>query len=424
MNGDDVHAMAAPLRDAGDFDPLLDRVRDARVVMLGEASHGTHDYRLRADLTRRLVDEHGFSFVAVEGDWPDCDRVHRAVGEGADVRAALEQFHRWPTWMWANEEVADFLRWLAVRRTVGFHGLDVYSLWESLGEVLRYFREHDPDGLAPALAAIRCLDPYGQDPQSYAWATVMGSTCAPALASMLAEVRRRALEGAPDDAFGAFAARQNAEAAVGAEQYYRAMVGNGPESWNGRDTHMLETLARLLDFYGPESRAVVWAHNTHVGDARATDMAEHGMTNLGELARERWGGDAVALVGFGCHRGEVLAGPSWGAPVEVMPVPPARAGSLEATLQATLPEPALFVFGPGEFTPGRTGARPAWLTDVLPHRAIGVVYDPARESYGNYVPTRLGDRYDAFVWLPETTALSPLPATPVGGELETYPVGV
>ncbi|SHN20976.1 erythromycin esterase family protein [Cryptosporangium aurantiacum] len=432
MHGDDVHALATPLRDAGDFDPLLDRIGDATVVMLGEASHGTHDYyRWRADLTRRLIDEHGFSFVAVEGDWPDCDRVDRAVRSrsgGGDPRDALLAFDRWPTWMWANEEVSDFVTWLHRRnRGVGFHGLDVYSLWESVGEVLVYLREHDPEGVPAALAALRCLGPYGEDPQQYAFATVMGSSCAPALVELLTTVRQRAAVGdlpTGDDPFRALAAQQNAEAAVGAENYYRAMVSNGPDSWNVRDIHMVNTLDRLLRYYGPSAKAVVWAHNTHIGDARATDMADVGMVNLGQLGRERWGADAVALVGFGCHHGEVLAGPAWGDPMEVMPVPPARAGSLEAVLMATLPEPALFVFPPGRYASGHTGARPAWIADELPHRAIGVVYRPSRESYGNYVPTRLGDRYDAFVWLPETTALRPLAAVPAGRELETFPVGV
>jgi len=424
MHGDDIHTLATPLRSAEDFDPLLDRVGDARIVMLGEASHGTHDfYAWRAAVTRRLVDERGFSFVAVEGDWPDCDRVDRAVRcrpGGGTARDALLAFDRWPTWMWANEEVCDFATWLRARNTtlatpVGFHGLDVYSLWQSIEEIRRYLREHDPVNEHVALSVLRCLAPYQQDPQLYAWATVMGSTCAPALTDLLTAVRQRVAEAGPDP-FQDFDARQNAEAAVGAEHYYREMVNNGPESWNVRDVHMTDTLDRLLRHYGPSAKAVVWAHNTHVGDARATDMADAGMVNVGQLARERWGADTVVLVGFGCHRGTVLAGPGWGDPVEVMPVPPARSGSLEAILAAALPEPALFVFP--------EGSRPHWVTDVLPHRAIGVVYQPSREAYGNYVPTRLGDRYDAFVWLPDTTALKALPAVPAGGELETFPVGV
>jgi erythromycin esterase-like protein len=439
MRGDDIRALAAPLRDAGGFDPLLDRVGDAKVVMLGESSHGTHDfYRWRSTLTQRLVAEHGFSFIAVEGDWPDCERVDRSVrarpGGSPDPREALLAFDRWPTWMWANEEVSDFCRWLQnwnlgtapvvapgsptdSTHAVGFHGLDVYSLWRSLEVILAHLSEHDPENVPAAVNALRCLNPYGEDPQRYAWATVMGSTCEPCLVQLLSAARTKTT--LPDgDPFAAFDLRQNAEAAAGAEQYYRAMVGNGPDSWNVRDVHMVNTLERLLDYYGPEAKGVVWAHNSHIGDARATDMAEVGMVNLGQLARERFGENAVALVGFGCHRGDVVAAPAWGDPLEVMPVPPARSGSLEALLEADLPERALFVFPP------KDKARPAWLTDPLAHRAIGVVYRPDREAYGNYVPTRLGDRYDAFIWCPETSALRPLPVQPVGGELETFPLGV
>ncbi len=424
--GDEVAALAAPLTDAGDLDVLLARVGDARVVLLGEASHGTHEYYVwRAVITRRLIQEHGFSFVAVEGDWPDCDRVDRSVrGDPAapdDPRAALTTFDRWPTWMWANEEVVDFCRWLRDHNAgldaadrVGFHGLDVYSLWESLREILTWLQEHDPEQAPAALAAYRCFEPFGEDPQQYAMATrLVPTSCEHKVIDLLTTVRRRAAADSPSR-FGAW---QNAEVVAGAERYYRAMVRGGRESWNVRDRHMDDTLARLLAHRGPDAKAVVWAHNTHVGDARATDMADAGEVNLGQLARERHGADRVALVGFGSHRGTVVAGAAWGAPMETMPVPSARPGSLEDVLHWAAPPRALFVFP-------RTG-RPGLLTDRLDHRAIGVVYHPERERWGNYVPTVLGERYDAFCWFDESQAVRPLPVRPAQArEADTYPSGV
>ncbi|MGC7100787.1 erythromycin esterase family protein [Amycolatopsis lurida] len=405
MYRDDVIALAAPLTDAGDFDPLLDRLADARVVMLGEASHGTHEfYRWRALLTQRLIEEKGFSFVAVEGDWPDCARVDRAVRRLEEPREALAAFERWPTWMWANEEVTDFCRWLRTRNAgldesarAGFHGLDVYSLWESLRAILVHLREHDPAEVPSALAAYRCFEPYGEDPVDYARSTrLVPDGCENEVVDLLVRLRERAAA----DGGEAFQAWQNAEVVAGAERYYRAMIGGGPVSWNIRDHHMDHTLERLLGHYGPGAKAVVWAHNTHVGDARATDMAAAGMVNLGQLARQRYGRDQVALVGFGSHHGTVVAGESWGAPMRELPVPPARAGSLEDVLHRTAPGRALFPFPQAE--------RPELLTTELPHRAIGVVYHPERERWGNYVPTVVGDRYDAFLWFDESRALHPL----------------
>jgi len=422
--GDEVAGLATELTDPGDLDALMDRASSARVVMLGEASHGTHEYySWRAAVTRRLIEELGFSFVAVEGDWPDCERVDRSVrglpGSPGDPREALMAYDRWPTWMWANEEVADFCRWLRVRNAtrepkVGFHGIDVYSLWESLREILVYLREHDPDQVPGALAAYRCFEPYAEDPQSYAWATrFVDATCEREVVDLLARMRSRAAEQA-----GEFAAWQNAEVVAGAEHYYRAMVHGGPRSWNVRDRHMDETLDRLLGHYGPDAKAVVWAHNTHVGDARATDQSRHGEVTLGELARDRFGADRVLLVGFGGHRGTVIAGNSWGAPMEVMGVPPARPGALEDVLHATAPGRALLVF------PDRYD-HPPLLTDEVVHRAIGVVYRPERERWGNYVPTVLGDRYDAFLWFDETSAVRPLHTVRVDArEPEAFPSGV
>jgi erythromycin esterase-like protein len=412
--GDEVETIAHPVRDAGDLDILLDRAADARVVLIGEASHGTHEfYEWRAALTRRLIEERGFSFVAVEGDWPDCARVDDAVRDGPDPRETLHGYDRWPTWMWANEETVDFARWLRAhneRRAakVGFHGLDVYSMWESLREILVWLREHDPGHVPVALSAFHCLSQYGEDPNAYAWATrFVPAGCEDQVVRMLIELRGRDLT-----------VWQNAEVVAGAEHYYRALMLGGASSWNVRDRHMDATLARLLDQYGPDAKAVVWAHNTHVGDARGTDQSRRGEVTLGELARNRFGADRVLLVGMGSHRGTVVAGHAWGAPMEVMRVPAGKPESLEEILHVSAPPAALFVFPPLE-------RRPELLVDALPHRAIGVVYRPERERWGNYVPSVLGDRYDAFLWIDETRALSPLHPVHIDiREPETYPSGV
>jgi erythromycin esterase-like protein len=408
-----LRELARPLRDPEDLDPLLARIGGARVVAIGEASHGTHEYYAwRAALTRRLVDELGFGFVAVEGDWPDAYRVNRSVrlrpGADADPRAALDAIDRWPTWMWANDDVVDFCRWLRERNArledgerVGFYGLDVYSLWDSMHELVAWLQEHEPDHVDAARRALRCFEPFGEDGAEYAFASRFApSSCEQAVVDLLhrlCEERGRIADG--DDPEARFAAEQNASVVVDAERYYRAMVASSAASWNVRDVHMADTVDRLLAHTG--RRAVVWEHNTHVGDARATDMAAEGMTNVGRLLRERHGTDDVVLVGFGGHRGGVIAGREWGEQMERMTVPPARAGSLEAVLHEQVGEDVLLVWP-------RPGPRPPELGQRLDHRAIGVVYRPQRERWGNYVPTVLGERYDAFLYLEETTPLQPL----------------
>jgi erythromycin esterase len=428
---DDVQRLARPLRSESDLDPLLDRIGEAPFVLLGEASHGTHEfYAWRAALTRRLISEKGFRFVAVEGDWPDCYRVSRSVtgvpGAPADPGEVLRTFARWPTWMWANEEVLHFARWLREHNTalpaeqrVGFYGLDVYSLWDSLHATIDYLREHEPEHVAPAMTALRCFEPYAEDPQAYARATrLVPTSCEAEVVSMLAKVVHPPAQdaGSRDERFNA---EQNARVAAGAESYYRAMVTGGPSSWNVRDSHMIDTLDRLVEHHrstGDQSvKAVVWEHNTHIGDARYTDMAAAGMVNVGQLARERYGESDVVLVGFGSHSGTVVAAQAWGDRTETMPVPPARPGSTEALLHdAVADSPALFVF-PEE--------QPVWLRQVADHRAIGVVYRPDAEGWGNYVPTVLGRRYDAFLWFDRTRGLSPLGVQADGREMETWPHG-
>jgi erythromycin esterase-like protein len=409
---DDVRALAQPLHDEADLDSVLERIGDARIVAIGEASHGTHEYYAwRAALTRRLIEERGFGFVAVEGDWPDCYRVNRSVqlrpGADDDPRDALDAFERWPTWMWANDDVVDFCRWLrgvnAGRdpgERVGFYGIDVYSLWDSMHAVIGWLREHEPAHVDTAVRALQCFEPFGEDGAEYAFASRLAPPpCEQAVVELLHRLcEERGRVEFTDDPEARFSAEQNAAVVVEAERYYRAMVRGSAESWNVRDVHMADTLDRLLANRG--GRAVVWEHNTHIGDARATDMAAAGMTNVGQLLRERHGSDDVVLVGFGSYQGGVVAATAWGAQMQRMPVPAARAGSLEDLLHGAVGEDGLFV------VPRRE--RAAWLDRRLDHRAIGVVYRPEREKWGNYVPTVLGDRYDVFLYLERTTPLQPL----------------
>jgi erythromycin esterase-like protein len=424
-----VRAIGRPLRGERDLDPLMARVGDARCVLLGEASHGTHEYYTwRTAVSRRLIEEKGFSFIAVEGDWPDCYRVNRYVKgeEGGSAREVLHAFNRWPTWMWANEEVADLAEWLRAHnrrlpegKQVGFYGLDVYSLWDSLYQVLTYLYRTGGEALDAAKKAFRCFEPYGEEAQDYARAThLVGESCEDEVVTLLTKLRG---EAARLRAYGReeyFVAEQNALVLKGAEAYYRAMVRGGPGSWNVRDRHMVETLDRLLRHHGGGARAIVWEHNTHVGDARYTDMADDRMVNVGQFAREKYWEDGVVLVGFGSHRGSVIAAEEWDAPIEKMEVPPGRAGSWEDVLHRAGPADTLLVFDPDTVTDAMT----AWRG----HRAIGVVYHPAYEALGNYVPTVLPRRYDAFLYLDETQALRPLHMREVRHEElpETYPTGV
>jgi erythromycin esterase-like protein len=429
----EVRTLSHPLRTKTDLDPLLARIGDARVVLLGEASHGTSEfYTWRALITRRLIEEKGFNFVAVEGDWPDCYRVNRFVkgypGSPPTAELALETFRRWPTWMWANREVRELIGWMEwynqgrpQDEKVGFYGLDVYSLWDSLRAVMRYLRERgDPRAIESARRAVRCFEPYGEDAHDYArYAALVPDGCREEVIGLLRRLRETlpTAEGDGRDAF--FVAEQNALVVKNAEAYYRAMVLSDELSWNVRDRHMAETLERLLAFTKPGARAVVWEHNTHVGDARFTDMADRGEVNLGQLARERYGQNEAVLVGFGTYQGTVIAGREWGSPWEEMRVPPGRPGSWEDVLHQAGGDQLLIFDQPGlnEMT--------AWRG----HRAIGVVYRPEYEQYGNYVPTVLPERYDAFLFLDQTTAVQPLFGAEASIEVEeeapeTFPTGV
>lgn len=442
---DELAALAQPLEDETVLDALMERIGDARIVMLGEATHGTSEfYSWRSHITMRLVREKGFRIVGVEGDWPDCFTLNRYVKADTDAPPgaleALDGFRRWPTWMWANHEVARLLEAMREHNApllggqrVGFYGLDVYSLWDSMRRVVDHLEGIDADAAQIARDAWACFEPYGEDEQRYALATeAVPEDCREEVVRMLAHTRR-SLPQLSSDLISEerLDAEQNAVVAMNAETYYRTMVEGGPISWNLRDTHMMDTLDRLLRHHGSDAKAVVWAHNTHVGDARATDMAPAGMTNIGQLARERHGLDDVVLVGFGTHRGSLIAGRAWGAPMQRMDLPPARRGSLEHALHELVGQDALLVFrdvaGLAEIALDRDpfmNPLAAGLLAPIPHRAVGVVYAPERER-GHYVPTVLPLRYDAFLHIDRTHALRPLGLEArADQEPETFPWGV
>lgn len=424
---DALQASAYRLETGKSLDPLLDAIGDARFVLLGEASHGTSEYYLwRARLSQRLIVEKGFTFIAVEGDWPDCYRVNRYIKgypeAGQSAREVLHAFERWPTWMWANWEIVALCEWLRQYnarspRQAGFYGLDVYSLWESMEAIIAYLEKTDPEAARVARQAYRCFEPYGENEQAYAWSTRMvPETCEDEVIELLRTLRRKSPQYAADPE-AAFNAEQNAVVIVNAERYYRAMVRSDANSWNLRDEHMADTLDRLMAFHGPQAKAIVWAHNTHVGDARFTDMARAGMFNIGQLARQRHGQEGVMLAGFGSHRGSVVAGREWGAPMETLPVPAARLGSWEAILHELDAADRMILL---DDLRGNED-----LLQPRGHRAIGVVYNPEYEAFGNYVPTVLPDRYDTFLYLDETEALHPLHVEPKQlNPPETYPWGL
>jgi erythromycin esterase len=421
--------VSRPLQGMQSLDALMDRIGDARIVMLGEASHGTHEfYTWRSGITRRLIKEKGFNFIAVEGDWPDCYRINRYIKlyepQQQKPVEVLTQFHRWPTWMWANWEIAALAEWLKnhnqslpQHERVGFYGLDVYSLWDSLHEVRQYLRRVDPELLPEADKAFRCFQPYAKDEgRSYARATrLVPTSCEQEVIDMLVNIQSR-MPSYDHDVESAFSTEQNALIAVNAEKYYRSMMEGGAISWNIRDSHMQETLERLLEFHGRSSKAIIWAHNTHIGDASATDMLDEGMYNIGELSRKQFGKSNVVLIGFGTYKGSVVAGDSWGAEMEVMTVPTAMGGSWEELLHETGAANKLLLMNELKGS--------SFFEDHVGHRAIGVVYNPRYEQYGNYVPSILPLRYDAFIHLEETKALHALDVFADTHKMpETYPFG-
>ena len=443
---EDLARLAEPLTtSAGDHDALLDLVGDASHVLIGEASHGTHEfYAERAALTRRLIDDHGFSAVCIEGDWPDAHRVNEFVLGGGDddtADAALAGFVRFPTWMWRNTEVRDFVTWLRERnasqppaRRAGFYGLDLYSMFASMQSVLSYLESVDPEAARRARTRYACFDHFGEDSQTYGYAVAaeMAEPCEQEAVRQLVELRARVHDLLGHDGRPArdrfFSAEQNARLVANAEHYYRAMYRGRQSSWNLRDRHMADTMdavAGHLAATGREPRLVVWAHNSHLGDARHTDMARRGEHNLGQLARERHG-DGVRLIGFSTHTGTVTAAQDWDEPGLRRRVRPSLEGSWERLFHDVAAEkdvPRFVVI-----TRGNPLAEEV-LQGRRPQRAIGVIYRPETERASHYYDVELVREFDAIIHVDETTALRGLEPghrweRGVEELPETYPTGL
>ena len=436
---EEVRRSAYPLTGTtADYDPLLRRVGDAQFVLLGEASHGTHEfYRERAQITKRLILEQGFTAVAVEADWPDAYRVNRYV-RGADESVssieALTGFKRFPAWMWRNADVLDFVGWLRAHNDdlsangtkVGFYGLDLYSLHSSIEEVLGYLDKVDAVAARQARQRYSCFDHYGEDTQAYGYAAGfgLGESCKDEVIKQLIDLQRRAAEYARRDGRVAadefFYAEQNARLVKNAEEYYRSMFRGRVSSWNLRDRHMAETLHALvahLEGQGQAAKIVVWAHNSHLGDARATDMGRRGELNVGQLVRQRYGAGAV-LVGFSTYTGTVTAATDWDRPAERKRVRPALAGSYEELFHHVNMPRFLLILNGGV----AEGLREAQL-----ERAIGVIYRPQTERVSHYFFAQIADQFDAVLHFDETRAVEPLERTTTweaGEAWETFPHGV
>jgi len=421
-------AESFPSIETADLNPLMARIGPARIVLLGEATHGTSEfYRMRERITRDLIVNKGFRFVAIEADWPDAARVDHYVRHFQFPPSEWTAFARFPTWMWRNTEVRDFVSWLRKHngtvergKRVAFHGLDLYSLYDSIRSVLNYLDEVDPVSARVARERYGCLTPWQRDPATYGHAALTGSypTCEADVVHALTDLLAKRRAYAEHDGERFLDAAQNARLVANAERYYRIMYYGSRASWNLRDTHMFETLKNLLAFHGPDSKAVVWAHNSHVGNAAATEMAARGEHNIGQLCRKEFG-DQAYLVGFGTHSGTVAAASEWGGPMEVKNVQPALPNSYEQLCHATgLAGFMLGLRGRGDL------CGPKGLGKERLERAIGVIYRPETERESHYFQANLPRQFDEYVWFDDTSAVTPLDTAEIKGLPDTYPFGV
>ena len=411
------------------LEPLLERIGDARVVLLGEATHGTADfYRMRERITRELILHKGFSFIAIEADWPDAARIDQHVRAGKSPAAPWTAFSRFPTWMWRNQEMHSFVEWLRGHNAqspwpVAIHGLDLYSLYNSIRAVLGYLDEVDPAAARVARHRYGCLTPWQSDPASYGLAALSAhyESCEQPVVRMLADLQKKSADDALSgrlDGERLLDALQNARVITQAERYYRSMYYGSRASWNLRDSHMFDTLKQLLAFHGERSKAVVWAHNSHVGNSAATEMSLRGEYNLGHLCRAEFG-DGAYLMGFGTHTGTVAAASDWDGPMEIKAVRPSLPGSYERLFHNSGVARCLL--------PLRQPASPAvvrGLKQARLQRAIGVIYRPDTERHSHYFDAVLPQQFDEYLWFDETRAVTPLHTEQIEGLAETYPFGL
>lgn len=417
------------LNNEHDLDKLMEAIGNAKYVLLGEATHGTHEYYTwRTKISKKLITQKGFSFIAVEGDWPDCYRLNRYIkhylDSGTSALEVVQSFNRWPTWMWANWETVALIEWLREhnekvdeKSNIGFYGLDVYSLWESLDAVIKYLEANDSSAKETAMKALKCFEPYNEDSHGYAHATRLVSvSCEKHVVELLSKIRKN-IPSYDSDAESVMNVEQNAQVTVNAERYYRAMIKTGPESWNIRDTHMVDTLENLMKFHGADAKSIIWEHNTHIGDARATPMADDGTINVGQLINENHPSEDVFAVGFGSYKGSVIAGREWGDVMQVMQIPEAVKHSWEYELHKMDSKDRIIFMN--------DSMKQSIGNKEFDHRAIGVVYRPKYEKYGNYVPSKMPYRYNAFIYLEDTSALHPIQIKPDGHKMpETFPFGI
>jgi len=419
----------ARIEDAS-LDNLLARIAHSRLVLLGEASHGTAEfYEMRARITRELIEKKGFNVIAVEADWPDAAHINHYIhGAAPDPLLESTPFSRFPTWMWANDSVLEFTRWLKVhneklaapQQQVGFYGLDLYSLYSSIEVVLNYLEKVDPETAQVARVRYGCLMPWADDPGMYGQVTITRQyrECEEDVLATLQDLLRKRMDYSLADGERFFDAEQNARLVADAERYYRTMYYAENNSWNQRDQHMFDTLRSVLAFRGPESKAVIWAHNSHIGDARATQMSARGEFNIGQLVRQKYPDDAY-LIGFGTDHGTVAAASEWGGPMEVKQVQPSHIDSYERLCHETMTDNFLLPLS----KPLQEITRNELLAERL-ERAIGVIYRPETELQSHYFYASLPRQFDEYIWFDETRAVKPLTRETIKGTPDTFPFGL
>lgn len=406
-----IQQHSLPFKDMEDLNGLIQKASNAKYILLGEATHGTAEfYTIRAEISKKLIINHDFSFIAVEGDWTSCYKVNQYVKGNTSyshAREVLSQFDRWPTWMWANEEIIPLIEWLKEynldkqeKEKVGFYGIDVYGLWESMEAIVTYLKKINSPDLDKAMQAITCFHPYNKRPEQYGMsAAFLGESCREEVLELLNSIVSKRKQYMEEDRESYLNLQINGLVSKNAEAYYKAMITDDTESWNIRDHHMVEALEIISNFYGEEAKGIVWEHNTHIGDARATGMEQEGLVNVGQITREKFGEPNVYAVGFGTYAGTVIAAEKWGDPYKIMDIPEAQHNSWEEQLH-------------------RAGSFNKYLTftednrhlfnQLIGHRAVGVIYEPAYEHYGNYVLSNISERYDGFIFVDRSKAVTPI----------------